>query len=65
MTRILGNDCFGDRVFSEARYYDDNKSSIPYHSERAIKMNGKYKEYIHKIIELIKKENGLENFNIK
>lgn len=64
MARILGNDRFGDRVFSEAKYYHDNKSFMSYHSDRSIKINGKYKEYIHKIIELIKIENGLENFNV-
>jgi hypothetical protein len=59
--RALGADRFGDRLFVEANYYKTENDSYSYLT-KYVNPEGKYKEYINKIIFKLREKEGIENF---
>lgn len=60
---ILGGDSYGDRVYCDTGHYKDIRDSYPYSNRYRVNCNkGLYKEYINKVIQLVRQEEGFENF---
>jgi hypothetical protein len=60
---ILGGDNYGDRIYCGTDHYKDKRDSYPYSNRNRVDCTrGLYKEYVNKVIQLVRQEEGFENF---
>ncbi|ATF13497.1 hypothetical protein A616_16390 [Brevibacillus brevis X23] len=62
LVRTLGNDNYGDRYYLSASYYKDKRDMYSYRSIGINPYNKKFKPYVNKVIEYIRKHEGFEDF---
>ncbi|MGG1659586.1 hypothetical protein [Brevibacillus sp. NRS-1366] len=62
LVRTLGRDKYGDRYFLETNYFKDKRDQYSYMRKGVDINNQKYKKYVNKVLEYMRKHEGFEDF---